>query len=384
MRRKAYWQLTLAQLRIFVRNRQVIFWSLMFPVFFMVMLGSFIGGGGGVSLGGLVLDEDQSVISQQLLKKLQKSEVIEFETFATTAGSAREQALEQLKNGDTQLVLVIPRGYGERVGQARGEEGAKAETEVEAREVAQVLYFYDETNRLTYETGRLFVSQVVDEFSKSQLDYKPIVTVQEKGVLSLQLEYIDFLVPGIVAMMIMSNNLNGVAGQIASWRERGILRRMQGTTLKASTFIAAQITARLSLNGLQAVIVLLVGYFVFGTQVNGSWWLLMTFVVLGTLSFMSIGFIIAGLAKTPESAGPIAGFISFPLLFVGGIFFPIKDMPEFLQPIIHTLPIAQLTTALRQVMNVGADLTMLWPQLLYLGLWTVVAFWIASVTFKWE
>jgi ABC-2 type transport system permease protein len=370
--RKAYWQLTLAQLRIFARNRQVIFWSLLFPVFFMIMLGSFIGGGGGLSLNGIIVDLDRTAVSAQLQARLQDSPVISFDVASSGSDESVQRALEQLKNGDTQLVLVIPQGYEQQLAQAP------------AGQPAEVTYYYDETNRLTYETGRLFVAQVIDEFSKSRLAYEPVVTVQEKGVLSLQLEYIDFLVPGIVAMMIMSNNLNGVAGQIASWRERGILRRMQGTTLHASTFIAAQITARLSLNGLQAVIVLLVGYFVFGTQVNGSWLLLMGFVLLGTLSFMSIGFIIAGLAKTPESAGPIAGFISFPLLFVGGIFFPIKDMPEFLQPVIHSLPIAQLTTGLRQVMNVGADVSALWPQLLYLMLWTVVAFWLASKTFKWE
>jgi ABC-2 type transport system permease protein len=208
--------------------------------------------------------------------------------------------------------------------------------------------------------------------------------VQNQGVQSLKLKYIDFLVPGIVAMMIMSNNLNGVAGQIASWRERGILRRMQSTPLSASTFIAAQITARLMLNGLQAVIVLLVGSLIFGTQVNGSWALLLLFVVLGTLAFMAIGFIVAGLAKTPESAGPIAGFISFPLLFLGGVFFPIKNMPEFLQPIIKLIPITHLTNALRQVMNVGADLTTLWPEATILGGWLIVAFVVASFTFKWE
>jgi ABC-2 type transport system permease protein len=374
MRVQAYWQLTLAQLRIFVRNRQVIFWSLMFPLFFMIMLGSFIGGGGGVSLSGIVINEDGSALAKQLQANLNKSSVV---TFAGSDSKQKKQpslkqALDQLKNGDVQLVLVIPKGYGERVSNA------------DLQQPASITYYYDETNRLTYETGRIFISQIVDQVSKGILDYKPIVTVAEKGMLSLQLEYIDFLVPGIVAMMIMSNNLNGVAGQIASWRERGILRRMQSTTLHASTFIAAQITARLALNGLQAVLVLVVGYFVFGTQVNGSWWLLLLFVVLGTLAFMSIGFIIAGLAKTPESAGPIAGFISFPLLFVGGIFFPIKDMPEILQPLIHSLPIAQLTTAMRQVMNVGADLGTLWPQLLYLTLWTIIAFMIASRTFKWE
>jgi ABC-2 type transport system permease protein len=185
-------------------------------------------------------------------------------------------------------------------------------------------------------------------------------------------------------MMIMSNNMNGVAGQIAAWRERGILRRMQGTTLKASTFIAAQITARLMLNGLQALLVLVIAQLIFGVDVRGSWLTLITFVILGTLAFMAIGFIIAGIAKTPESAAPIAGFLSFPMLFLGGVFFPIKNMPEFLQPIVGVLPISHLSHALREVMNVGASFLTLGTETLILGCWVLGAFIVASYTFKWE
>ncbi|WOI45606.1 ABC transporter permease [Acidovorax sp. BLS4] len=83
-------------------------------------------------------------------------------------------------------------------------------------------------------------------------------------------------------------------------------------------FIAAQISARLMLNGLQALIVLGVARLIFGVEVRGSWFTLISFVILGTLAFMAIGFIIAGIAKTPESASPIAGFLSFPMLFFNG------------------------------------------------------------------
>ncbi|HEY0827627.1 MAG TPA: ABC transporter permease, partial [Bacilli bacterium] len=249
---------------------------------------------------------------------------------------------------------------------------------------AQITFYYDETNFNNSNLARTVLSGVVDQVSKELVHYEPVISIHEEGVQSLNLQYIDFLVPGIVAMMIMSNNLNGVAGQIASWRERGILRRMQSTPMSASNFIAAQITARLVLNGMQALIVLLVGNIFFGTQMNGSWLLLLMFVVLGTLTFMAIGFIIAGLAKTPESAGPIAGAISFPMLFLGGVFFPIKSMPEFLQPFVKMLPISHITTALRQVMNVGADLTVLWSEAALLGGWLVFAFVLASFTFKWE
>lgn len=365
----AYLQLTICQLRLFWRNKQVLFWTLFFPVFFMILLGSFLGEGDNMSLSAVVIDEDHSAASEQLVLALTRQEALTFQT-----DKDQNKSVDLLKKGEKDLVVVIPEGYGERL--QNGTAGTGEQAQVEA--------YYDETNKIKYQFGLAAVNQIIDGVSKQVVHYSPVVTVNAQGVQSLNLKYIDFLVPGIVAMMIMSNNLNGVAAQIASWRERGILRRMQSTTLNASTFIAAQITARLMLNGLQAVIVLLIGNLVFGTQVNGSWLLLLMFVVLGTLAFMAIGFIIAGLAKTPESASPIAGFISFPMLFLGGVFFPINDMPEFLQPFVKALPISHLTTALRQVMNVGEGITMLWSETLLLGGWLVVSFIIASYTFKWE
>ncbi|MFQ3545594.1 ABC transporter permease [Halobacillus rhizosphaerae] len=365
---KAYWQLTLAQLRIFARNRQVLFFTLLFPIILMLTLGSFLGDNGGTSISMAVIDHDGSTASKQLLSTFQKNEAIQLDK-----SNDVDAALDDLKTDDYQVVMEIPKGYGKQL-----------ESHTDDSKAFELPVYYNETNASASQLGLTVVNAAVDQVSKNIEDYSPAVAVQPKGVRALDIGYIDFLVPGIVAMMIMNNNMNGVAGQISAWRERGILRRMQGTRLKASTFIAAQITARVVLNGLQALLVLVVASLLFHVQVNGSWLALLTFVVLGTLAFMAIGFIIAGLAKNPESAGPIAGFASFPMLFLGGVFFPINNMPEYLQPFVHVLPISHLSTALRETMNVGTPFFALWHHWLTLGAWLVVAFIIASRTFKWE
>jgi ABC-2 type transport system permease protein len=366
---KSYIQLTLGQLRLFARNRQVLIFTLFMPLFFMIMLGYFLGNGNDVSLNGVIIDQDQSTESRVMVDALKANQVLQL-----APAEDLDAALDQLKNGDQKLVVVIQKNYGSAV----------AKMGLDSSKASFLQVYFDQTNQMNSQIGLQAVERVADDVSKSMTKYIPIVRVEPLGVQALQLRYIDFLVPGILAMMIMSNNLNGVAGQIASWRERGVLRRMQSTPLKASTFIAAQITARLILNTLQALIVLLVGSLIFGTQVNGSWLLLLGFIILGTLTFMSIGFIIAGVAKTPESAGPIAGFISFPLMFLGGVFFSVSSMPEFLQPIVKSIPITQLSTALRQVMNVGAGLGDLWMEAMLLSIWLVISFVIATFTFKWE
>lgn len=364
----AYWQLTLAQLRIFLRNRQVLMWTLIFPILLMTMMGLFLGKGNGLSLTIGLIDDDHSSFSSEFVKALKKNEAIHLEI-----RKDEESAQTSLKNGDLQLVVIIPKGY----------ESSLKNSESQALPFTIPVYFND-TNFAVSQVGLALVNGVIDEISKQIVSYEPVVVMDSHGIQALHLQYIDFLVPGIVAMMIMSNNMNGVAGQIAAWRERGILRRMQGTTLKASTFIAAQITARLLMNGSQALIVLLVAHLLFGVEVRGSWFTLISFIVLGTLAFMAIGFIIAGIAKTPESAAPIAGVLSFPMLFLGGVFFPIKNMPEFLQPIVKLLPISHLSTALREIMNVGASWSSLGMETVILGGWLIVAFVIASYTFKWE
>ncbi len=363
---KAYLQLTWSQLLVFSRNRAVIFFSLIFPIFLMLALGSFLGAGGSVQVQGYVVDEDGTPASAALAEELLGHSLLQVEL-----NGQLSEAEELVRQDEGDLIVIIPAGYGAELAKGTASE-------------ARVQVLYDDTSSNAQSLGVQAVQQAADTVSKQEVDYTPVISVAADGMEGLDLRYVDFLVPGIVAMMIMNANLNGVAGQISAWRERGILRRMQSTTLKPWQFIAGQITARLLLNGSQALIVLLVGFLVFDTQVNGNWLELILFVILGTLTFMAIGFIIAGLAKNPESAGPIAGFISFPLLFLGGIFFPISNMPGWLQPVVELIPIAHLTTAMREVMNIGSGLATLWPEALLLTSWMTVAFIIASLTFKWE
>jgi ABC-2 type transport system permease protein len=126
-------------------------------------------------------------------------------------------------------VIEFPKGYGDSDTTRTGNEPAYS-----------FPVYYNETNMSASQLGLTVMNATIDEWSKKATNYTPIVEIESKGIRALDIGYIDFLVTGIVAMMIMSNNMNGVAGQISAWRERGILRRMQGTRLKASTFIAAQ------------------------------------------------------------------------------------------------------------------------------------------------
>ena len=363
---KAFYQLTLAQLRIFLRNRQALIWILLFPFFFMFIFGLLFDNNQPTTYKLSIVDLDQSSLSKQIKQSLQKQNL-----FKISSDTQIKAAEEKLKKGKIDLLLVFPQNFST---QLKNKPPMPATVDV----------YYNYQNASQLQTSLSIINGHIDAISKKMTHYKPLIQTKTKEISGLKLSYLDFLVPGIIAMQIMSNNMNGVAGQIASWRERGVLRRMQGTTLKASTFIASQITARLLLNGLQALLLLFIGYFLFDVNIHGSIASVILFIILGTLTFMSIGFIIASLAKTPESAGPIAGFLSFPLMFLGGVFFPISNMPTYLQPIVNALPISHLSNAFREIMNSGTSLADLLPNIGWLCAWLVIGFVIATRLFKWE
>ncbi|MEW9031476.1 MAG: ABC transporter permease, partial [Planifilum fimeticola] len=279
---KAYLQLTKAQLLLFARNRNIVIWTLFFPIFMMLALGNLVGDGMRFQVKVAVADEDGSAASRQFVGELEKTEGIDLVPSSEGGG-------EMIRSGEADLVIVVKKGFGRRV--ASPEEGETARL---------IALYYDKGNPAVAEIGTALIRQTVDRLNKRLVRFQPVIGVEEINVQSRPMSYIDFLVPGILSLMIMSNNLNGVAGTIASWRERGILRRMQGTPLSSATFIAGQITARILLNAVQAIAVLLVAYFVFDVHVYGSWAALIFFILLGTLTFLSIGFIIASLARSPE------------------------------------------------------------------------------------
>lgn len=362
---KAYRQLTIAQLKLFARNKAVIFWTTFFPLFLMIVLGSFLGGGTDTTINVAWVDHDQSEYSLAM-----KETFVETEAIILSEWEDVDTAKAEIEAGNEAFVIEIKAGFTDLI-----EEGGQVPT---------FSVFYDETNQAISQLGFAIIDQAVDQLNKELIDYQETVFVEKQGLKSLDLTYLDFLVPGIAALMILSSNLNGVAAQISSWRERGVLRRMKLTGLPASTFIAAQITARTILNITQSILVLGVGIFLLGAQMNGNWFLLLFYLILGILVFMSLGFIIANMAKTPEHASPIAGFISFPMFFLGGIFFPITNMPEFLQPIVMAIPISHLANVLRDVMNVGATMGDLILPTAILVAWFLICFSVASKTFKWE
>ncbi len=358
-----WWALFAASVKMFVRNRVALFFSLFLPLIIMLIFGVLnFEGSTSISLG--IVDEADSEASAAFLERLSEYEYLEI-----TEGNLGSE-LQELEDGDRGFVLVVPPDYQPPFG---GETGLVAYASTSDPSQAQV--------------GQGLLQQAVAgamaaDFPGSIPDI-PRVGLTFESVESRDLGYIDFLVPGIVGMTVMQLGLFGVAVGFVPLTRTGALRRLFATPTSPAYFLSAQVASRLVLGYVQVAILIGIGIW-FGLQMFGSWLVLAVIVGLALLIFLAVGFAVAGWAKNEDQAAPVANLISLPMLFLSGVFFPRDAMPEFLRGITQYMPLTYVNEALRGVMNDGAGLVDLGPQLLGMGVWAVITFVIAVRLFKWE
>lgn len=342
---------------MFVRNKQAIFFTFFMPLVFMMVFG-LIGSDKIAKVDIGVVANSPSESNQQFIDTIKK-----IPTFTITEES-EDKEMEALDKGDRILVLVFPDGSAQGVSTIRA-----LINEGKAPEAQGVL---------------MIMNQIVAKQALEIAHIEPSILLKSEIVNARNLKYIDFLLPGLVAMAIMQMSVFSVAFVFADYREKGVLKRLMATPLKPSSFVGANILTRLVVSIVQALMLILIGVFVFNATVVGSYGWVLLLVVLGALMFLCLGFTISSFAKTVETVPAIANLIVLPMLFLGGIFFPVDNFPVWLQYVSKVLPITPFSSALRAVMVDGAGLSTISKDLGFVILWVLVLMIAANLTFKFQ
>lgn len=198
---------------------------------------------------------------------------------------------------------------------------------------------------------------------------------------------IDFILPGQLGFSLLSAGVFGVAFLFFNLRQQLVLKRFFATPIKRGYILFGEGISRVLFQLITAVVILLIGRFVFGfTLVHGA----VTFIELlllslvGLIVFMGFGFIVSGLAKNESTIPPFANMFTLPQFLLAGTFFSIDTFPKWLQPICRILPLTHLNDAMRNIAFEGSHLIDCGKQLGILGIWGVLLYAVAIKVFKWE
>jgi len=218
------------------------------------------------------------------------------------------------------------------------------------------------------------------EFRNSE----PMFTLAVEDVQARSQRYIDFLLPGLMALTLMQLSIAGSGFNIVEYRRKGILKRLFVTPIRPRDFITSIVLARMSLVLLQLSVLIAFAVFMLDVSIVGSFPAFYFVVILGTFIFLCLGFCLGSLAKTQQAVMAVGNLVIFPQIFLSGIFYPIDSMPALIQPIAKLLPLSFVSTGMREIANEGATLFEILPSLAGIGVWLVIAFVLATRLFVWK
>jgi len=207
---------------------------------------------------------------------------------------------------------------------------------------------------------------------------------QRESVAGRALRYVDWVLPGILAMNMMFSCFWGVGWVIVRYRKNGVLRRLQATPLSAFEFLSAQILSRMLVVIGATLIVYLGADLMLDFVMHGSYLTLFLVFVAGGLCLISMGLIIASRIKTEELADGLLNLLSWPMMLLSGVWFSMDGTSEVAQFLSALMPLTYLVDASRAVMIDGAGLVELLPQI---GLMTGIGLTllaIAAYLFRWD
>jgi ABC-2 type transport system permease protein len=197
-------------------------------------------------------------------------------------------------------------------------------------------------------------------------------------------EDLDVIVPGIAAMSVMSATFTSLAYNLTTLRERGILKRLRGTPLPTSAYLAGLAGNAVANALLQVAIVLVVGHVVLGVSWPGDWLALVVFVCAGVVCFALLGIALSHAIPNPESAPAYVNAVFLPQILIAGVFYDAEDAPDIIHDIAQALPLTHLVDGLSGAIVDDQGLGHHWTVLLVLACWALIGGVLALRGFSWE
>lgn len=316
----------------FFRDRSSLTWAIVFPIVLLVGFAVvFSGDGQDMFKAGMVNSTEQSV-------EFTNTKYVEFVEYKSV-----ETSLEKLRQHKVDIVLDVP----------------------------SQTYWINETSPNGYMIEKVLLHSDQQDWKKQLVSGK-------------QIRYLDWVLPGILGMNMMFSCLFGVGYVIVRYRKAMVLKRLNATPISSFEFLLAQICSRLFVVMFLVSSVFTGCNFLFDFYMLGSYVDLFIVGVLGAMSLISLGLLVASRSRSEELTGGLLNLATWPMMLLSGVWFSLEGSPELIQQIAQVLPLTHLVDSARAIMTEGAGLVDIQLHLFVLGGMTIVFLGLGSWLFRWQ
>jgi ABC-2 type transport system permease protein len=194
---------------------------------------------------------------------------------------------------------------------------------------------------------------------------------------------VDVYVPSFTGMIIAISALTNLNTEIATAREKGVLRRLKATPLRPLTILTAKIAMIFLVTSLAMVLMIIVGKLTFGLRFNGNPIEVAAAFLLSSFSFFAFGIVIASVMPNVRAAESFGFILLFLMLFLSGVFVPFEVVPDIVQQVAQVFPMTHVTTLMRGLW-IGQSLVEHMKEVVVLLSILVAGFLISAKIFRWE
>ncbi len=354
-------RLTIAAIKEYLREPGAIFWSFGFPILMAIGLGVAFSGNQEIVHGVALVpgnETSDTLVNSRLLNNHTVKDTTVVREFSGKQGVTRyifhitswDEAEIMLKRGKISSILTEKNNA--------------------------IQYHYDPVSP----EGELIQMQLSNFFATGSLgrNTESIEPIDTKG-----LRYIDFLIPGLIAMGIMMSIMWGVCYSLIEKRSKKLLRRMVATPMKKAHYLISQITSRIIVTLLETIIILIFAHYFFGILVQGSILALFAVFIAGNLCFFGFSILISSRTANTQVGNGLISFVTTPMLVLSGIFFSYQNFPDWAVSIIKFLPLTILVDDLRSIVNEGAGFLNILDGFAILSVTGTLTFFIGLRMYKW-
>ncbi len=319
---KTFRALLVSELKILSRDRMASFFTLLFPLIFILIFGFLMGDMGSVEqarMGIVLVSHDDETPLMTAVEDAGTKSPTTFESRTDLETAVADHAVDfgMLWDGTT------------------------------------LEFFYDASRIQENFAFQQAAQGIATEFDFLRQSVTPALPVEEIHVGAVEsVGWFNQVLPGILAFSILSAGLFAISGHITQMKERNILDRLVVTPMPPISLLTAIVLVRLAIVFVSTFITLGVGIAVIHLHFNVDWLRYVVFVICATLGTMGMGTIIALLVRRPSSASSLANVLAMVMMFFAGIYFPIEFMPRFLRAVSKALPLTYMANAMRYVTGV--------------------------------
>jgi ABC-2 type transport system permease protein len=367
----------------FSRSKLRLIMLVLMPLFMMVMVGFIFPTGNSITDTPIALvNNDQGTLGSSFLTQL---EAINNKTGMMQLSSAQDfsEIKIKLQNNEISGGIIIPENFTSDI--RSGKQGV-------------ITIVIDQSNPQMSLAIQGVLTKTIEAMGKQAAIYNlnntfhvsissavslvTPYTIESKGIVPGEPNYFQFVAPGIIAMVVMMALMTGLPHAISYEKDIGTLDGMLAAPINRLSIILGKVMAQTVRGMIQGFIILLLAVVLFGVVIEGNILLVVFLILLTVFSFVGLGILITSFTENEETATMVMMTLMFPMMFLSGVFFPLQQMPWYMQGLAKFLPLTYATTALRKVMVLGADISAVSTEILILVLFGIILLAIAVPMFK--